>query len=274
MIRLSAFLSAACLLFAPAAFAESPPLRSLSVEVAGLTREALVYAPSTATEKATPLVLVFHGHGGNMNNSARSFAIHLAWPEALVVYPQGIPTPGRLTDPEGKKNGWQSKPGDQGDRDLAFFDALLEKLKADYKVNPQRIYSTGHSNGGGFTYLLWTARGEVLAAVAPSGSARAKSGNAAALLKPKPAMHLAGENDPLVKYVWQEASMKSVREVNGCEETGTPWGEHSTLYASAGGTPFVSYIHPGGHEFPKEAVPQIVRFFQENPPKEVSPSAP
>jgi polyhydroxybutyrate depolymerase len=274
MIRLSFLFSAFFLSFIQVSFAGETGLRLLKVEAAGLSREALVHVPADAAVNVLPLVFVFHGHGGTMANSSRTFSIHLAWPEALVVYPQGIPTPGRLTDPEGKKSGWQSQPGDQQDRDLAFFDVLLKNMQANYAVDSKRVYSTGHSNGGGFTYLLWAMRGDLLAAVAPSGAARARSGNAAALLQPKPAMHLAGENDPLVKFAWQEASMKAIRQINGCEEIGTPWDEHSMLHISPSGTPFVSYIHPGGHEFPRQAVPQIVRFFQENPAKEISPSAP
>ncbi|MEI9864297.1 MAG: hypothetical protein WDN00_07025 [Limisphaerales bacterium] len=44
---------------------------------------------------------------------------------------------------------------------MKFFDAVLARLKQDYKVDAKRIYCTGHSNGGGFTYLLWLARGDV-----------------------------------------------------------------------------------------------------------------
>jgi polyhydroxybutyrate depolymerase len=32
-------------------------------------------------------------------------------------------------------------------------------MKQDYRVDEQRIYATGHSKGGAFTYLLWAARG-------------------------------------------------------------------------------------------------------------------
>ena len=78
----------------------------------GAAREALVYAPSRESSGAPPLVFGFHGHGGSSQNAARSFRIHELWPEAVVVYPQGLPTPGRLTDPEGKKAGWQFAPGE------------------------------------------------------------------------------------------------------------------------------------------------------------------
>jgi hypothetical protein len=56
-------------------------------------------------------------HGGSMLNAARTLGYHTRWPEAIVVYMQGLNTPGRLTDPEGRQPGWQHAVGDQGDRD-------------------------------------------------------------------------------------------------------------------------------------------------------------
>ncbi|QOV92493.1 prolyl oligopeptidase family serine peptidase [Humisphaera borealis] len=205
-------------------------------------------------------MFVFHGHGGSMKNAARQFHIHDLWPEAIAVYLQGLNTPGRLTDPEGKKPGWQSGPGDQGDRDLKLFDTVLKSLKETYKVDESRIYSTGHSNGGGFTYLLWAARGEVFAAMAPSAAAAAKTSN---LLKPKPVLHLAGETDPLVKYEWQKAMMDYLRKLNGCAAEGKKEGERLTVYPSATGTPVATYIHPGGHQFTPDSPAVIVKFLKE-----------
>ena len=240
--------------------ADAPVRREWTVD--GVVREALVYAPATAKTNATPLVFVFHGHGGGMLQVSRSCPIHTLWPEALVVYPQGLKTPGRLTDPEGKKNGWQHGVGAQGDRDLKFFDAMLAALKQDYKVDAKRIYSTGHSNGGGFTYLLWAERGDRFAAFAPSAAATTPTQLPA--LKPKPLLHIAGENDPLVKYEWQKLTMEAVRKLNQCG-AGQPWGAEKfcTLYPSKSGAPVVTCIHPGTHAFLKEAPALIVKFFKE-----------
>ncbi len=71
--------------------------------VDGVKRQALVFPPSTKSEKPAPVVFGFHGHGGTMGNAARSYNYQKLWPEAIVVYMQGLNTPGRLTDPEGKK---------------------------------------------------------------------------------------------------------------------------------------------------------------------------
>lgn len=247
------------------AYSPAQELKRIELDVEGTAREALVYAPADARQTNAPLVFVWHGHGGNMNSSARGFSIHTHWPQAICVYPQGLNTPGRLTDPEGKKPGWQSGVGMLGDRDLKFFDALLAKMKSDFKVDAARIYSTGHSNGGGFTYLLWAARGEVLAAVAPSAAILPRqAGIDAASLKPKPAMHLAGETDPLVKFDWQKSMMETVKKVNGCENDGKAWSDKCLIYQSKTGTPFVSFIHAGGHQFVPEAPALIVRFFKEH----------
>lgn len=228
--------------------------------VDGVAREALVYVPSTAKDKAAPVVFGFHGHGGSMQNAARSFHTHTLWPAAISVYMQGLKTPGRLTDPEGRKPGWQHSAGDQGDRDLKFFDAVLESLKHDFKIDEQRIYSTGHSNGGAFTYLLWAVRGDRFAAFAPSGAA---APTLLAKLKSRPVLHVAGENDPLVKFTWQKQTMNALRKLNQCGE-GVPWDQEKwcTLYPSKLGAPLVTFIHPGGHKFPDDAPAVIVKFFQ------------
>lgn len=231
-------------------------------KVDGAAREALVGVPAKAKTEAAPVVFAFHGHGGSMQNAARSFHYHTLWPEAIVVYMQGLKTPGQLTDPEGKRAGWQHGPGAEGDRDLKFFDVVLASLKQDYRVDEKRIYATGHSNGGGFTYLLWATRGDQFAAFASSAAVVAKNRQ---MLKPKPVLHVAGENDTLVKYAWQQRMMDALRKLNQCGE-GQPWRNEKwcTVYSSKSGPPVVTCIHPGTHAFPAEAPAIIVKFFKEH----------
>jgi polyhydroxybutyrate depolymerase len=248
-------------LLAGVATADNTPIRR-EWQVADVKREALVAAPESAKTTPSPVVFAFHGHGGTMQQAARTFAYHRHWPEAIVVYMQGLNTPGRLTDLEGKRPGWQHGPGEQQDRDLNFFDAVFASLKQDYSVDEQRVYATGHSNGGSFTYLLWGARGDVFAAVAPSASIPNR--DVRPLLKPKPVLHVAGENDELVKYTWQSVAITQLRRLNQCSSAGTAWEPHCTLYASTSGFPVVTFITDGRHKFPDEAPVTIVKFFQEH----------
>jgi polyhydroxybutyrate depolymerase len=232
--------------------------------VGGVVRKALVRVPVNAAGTAAPVVFAFHGHGGTMTQAARSFGVHTLWPEAIVVYLQGLPTTG-MTDPQGKRPGWQKAPGDYGDRDLTFFDAVFATLQQEFKVDGRRVFATGHSNGGQFTYLLWAMRGEVFAAMAPSAAAPGLGWSER--LRPKPALHVAGTNDEVVTFAVQERAMSVVRKLNGCAAEGTAWAQAGpitgTLYPSQTGTPLVSLIYPGKHRYPAEASGLIVKFFKE-----------
>jgi polyhydroxybutyrate depolymerase len=246
------------LLWCMAVLAAEP--EQVTWEVDGLTRQGLVYWPAMASEAGgAPVVLAFHGYGGNSRRFARSFPIHEHWPQAVVIYPQGLPTPG-ITDPEGKLPGWQRRPGQDNDRDLKLVDAILEWLPKQRAIDAQRVYATGHSNGGAMTYLLWAARAERFAGFAPSSSP------GVALhprVKPRPVLHLAGENDRLVPLQTQQRTMETVRQINGCAAEGRPWGQHGTLYPSPQGASVVTVIHPGAHALPADAAQQVVRFFRE-----------
>lgn len=247
--------------FAVAAAQAAAALAPREWLVDGEKREALVWTPTDA-ESAAPaaLVFAFHGHGGNMRHAARHFALHEAWPEAIIVYPQGLNTPGALTDPEGKRSGWQISPGAQADRDLNFVDAMLAALRAERTIDEKRVYAMGHSNGGAFTYLLWSQRPETFAAYGPVA---AIPGRDARPRTPAPAIHIAGEKDALVKFAWQEQTIGFVRRLNGCGD-GVAWDADArcTLYASSKNAPFVAWVHPGGHGYPDGASALIAAFFK------------
>jgi polyhydroxybutyrate depolymerase len=236
----------------------------VEVTADGVSRVALVYAPPSAKTKPTPVVFGFSGHGGTAAQAARQFAMDREWPEAISVAMQALPTPGRFIDFEGKESGWQLRQGHMGDRDLKFFDALLARLKLDYQVDDKRVYAMGLSSGGYFTFLLWAARGEVLAAVSPAAS---EAADMLPALKPKPVLIVCGEKDQRVKYEWMRTTMDAVRKLNGCAAEGSQWGDQCKLYPSTSDTPVVEFIHPGGHDYPKGANVAIVRFFKEHPRK-------
>lgn len=238
-------------------------LEKRTIDVGGTEREYMIHTPEKA-EDPPALVFGFHGHGGRMRSAARSFRLHEIWPEAIVIYMQGLNTPGKLTDPEGKRPGWQSGAGEQGDRDLKFFDAVYESLEG--KFDPKNVFAMGHSNGGGFTYFLWGERGDKFTAMAPSSAA---NGKVRGKLKPKPVLHVAGKEDPLVKFAWQKRMIGELLKLNGCSSEYKPWheveGMETRLYSSPDeGPPVVVVLFSkGGHKFPAEAPELMVKFFKE-----------
>lgn len=246
-------------LFLHAASAAEPVSRTWTVD--GTKREALVVVPESAKDKPA-LVFDFHGHGGTAKHAARAHALHKPMPDAVVVYPQGLPstTP---NDPDGKRAGWQIREKGYDDRDLKFFDAMLDSLGKEFKTDPKRVFVTGHSNGGAMTYLLWAARGDKLAAVAPVAGANVPA--VLVKLKPKPCLHVAGEKDAIVKFAGQKLVMDAVKRLNKVEADGKPWEKHGTLYPAKGsdGAAFVAAVHPGGHEYPAFTAELIAKFFKE-----------
>jgi len=229
--------------------------------VDGVERSALVAAPRTpAAGVNIPLVFVFHGHGGTSAQASRSFRIHEAWPEALVIYPQGLPTVGQVTDPQGNLPGWQHTPGGERDRDLHLVDAMFAWATKTFAVDRARVFAAGHSNGGSMVYVLWAAQPERFAAFAPSSSVFKLAQVTSA--KPKPAFIVAGEVDALVPFATQQISLRAVLRLNRAEADGTDWAGGVKKHTSTVGADVFTYIHPGGHPMPADAGEMMAKFFK------------
>jgi polyhydroxybutyrate depolymerase len=239
-------------------------------DVGGTKRTGIVCTPEASDHQPAagwPVVFVFHGHRGHAEEIRRQFQTDTLWPNAVVVYLQGLPTVGQLTDPQGIWAGWDSTDPPEKNRDIAFYDIVLKDLTDHQHIDAKRIFSTGHSNGGGFTFTLWAYRGDTLAAVAASSSiATVKTWP---LLKPKPALMSSGRNDRLVNFDWQSRMMDKIEALNHVAAEGKPWGKDGTWYASEAGTPLATIITDGGHAPPKDIGQRVVEFF-----KTVSPGEP
>ena len=87
--------------------ADQVELKRVTWTVGGVEREALVSVP---TGRNKPVIFTWHGHGGTSNYAARKFSFHTQWPEAIVIYPQGLPTPTPLIDPVAGGGGFVPVP--------------------------------------------------------------------------------------------------------------------------------------------------------------------
>ena len=186
-------------------------------------------------------------------------ALQNAWPEAIIVYPQGLPTV-TDADPQGLKPGWQDAPGQNNDRDLKLVDTLVAQLRQKFPVNEAHIYAAGFSNGARFTYLLWSQRPRLFAGFATCAGLIREPVH---VTVPKPLLHIAGEKDQLAPFQRQQETIATARQINGCSDNGQSCGEGCTLYSSSKGAPVEVMIHHGGHIYPPTAAALIVKFFQE-----------
>ncbi len=232
----------------------APTSKVETFKVDGLDRQALVYTPAKSSAHP-PIVFCFHGHGGNMNYSARAYDLQDAWPEAVVVYMDGLPIAG-IFDRAGTKNGWQKKSGEANDRDLHFFDAVYASAQKEFDFDAKRVYAMGHSNGAGFSYLLWAERGDKLAAIAAASASIQQQFHHGMI----PVLAIAGEKDDVVPFRLQQRNIERLKTMLGATPNPTPFGVGQLYKGSK--ADLATYIHPGGHEYPKEATKLIVDFFK------------
>jgi polyhydroxybutyrate depolymerase len=227
-------------------------------KIDGETRRAILYPPSeNSVGGKAPVVFSFHGHGDNIQNFQYT-DIHRAWPEAIVLYFQGLPSR------RDGLPGWQVEKGGDEDRDLKLVDAALASLPKQFNMDRSRIYATGFSNGANFTYLLWAERSDVFAAFAPVAARLRPSVQPT---QPRPLFHVAGRRDSQILFVDQEKAIEVAKRVDGVSRDGTSCGSGCTMYGGRGATPVMTWIHPGGHEYPPSTSERIVRFFRDHPLK-------
>ncbi len=138
---------------------------------------AWVYAPPIAAAAAKlPVVIAFHGAGGD---------------EAMFVYGYGA---GRLLQLAADRGFIVISPASSlFASSFSHFDALLDRLSADYAIDPDRVYVLGHSAGAAAAVSLAAGRAQRIAAAAIFAGATRLS----ATSPPAPLLALLGQLDPL-----------------------------------------------------------------------------
>lgn len=139
-----------------------------TITVDGIVRSyTLNLPPGYYDSSAFSLVIALHGGGGSgtqfettsrLTDKANASGF-------IVVYPDG--TVQIKTWNAGTCCGYAvTKQVD----DVKFISAMIDKLVSTYKINPKKVYATGHSNGGMLCYRLACELSNKIAAIAPNSS--------------------------------------------------------------------------------------------------------
>ncbi len=181
----------------------------------------------------TPLVLNFHGHGSTMlaQEHLTGFSSLANQQGFLVAYPQGI------VGPDGE-TGWATGPRkDPVVNDVRFISDLLTHLQMTLCVDPQRIYATGFSNGGGMTALLACTMAGRIAAFAPVSGSYFPLASGCHPSQPAPILEIHGTADKVVPYLGSVSlSLPSVTtwlagwaQLDGCARQPVVFFQHGDL---------------------------------------------
>jgi polyhydroxybutyrate depolymerase len=271
-----------------------------TVEVDGMTRHGLVYVPTTRPASGTaPLVIFLHGAGIDMLYAVNGFGIREEAERAgfIALFPNGTPPAmGCCAFNDGEPRFGEKQPPD----DVKFISELLDVVTAKYRIDPDRIYATGMSNGGAMAYRLACELSDRFAAIAPVGAARDSS--ACTITHPLSVLAILGTNDPVVPYAGglnvrnfpapsQNEMNEFWRTFDGCSGEAattmlTPVAEERAFEACRGGTAvklytvqqgmhcwpgvelppqFSNLCAPGGPHLSFKAAPLIVDFFLSHP---------
>lgn len=125
-----------------------------SMQSSGGNRTFIQYVPTAHDgKKPVPLVVDLH-----------PFSVGASFAESSSGFRQLADTEGYVyLAPQGMGNMWDSV----GDVDSKFIRDLVTKVAKEGCIDLRRVYATGCSNGGAFSFLLMCTASDVFAAVAP-----------------------------------------------------------------------------------------------------------
>ena len=193
----------------------------LSVKGSSGQREFIMHVPSAYKgDKAVQLVIDYHPIGGSGSGQMGSTTYKkLTDPEGVIsLYPQGT------TKTMGP--GWNVGPCCSNDDDLEFTREMIKYVKEKACIDPQRIYATGFSMGGGMSNHVACMMSDVFAAVAPAAMDLNKT-NSAQCTKARPisVINFRGTADNVCRYGGGDSGFNDGLNFLGAEGTFKYWAE-------------------------------------------------
>ena len=174
-----------------------------NLKVGNTTRTMIVYGPKNLPSQPA-LVIACHG----ANQDAPYLQSLAKWESVadtakfVVVYANGV------------NKSWDLG----GTSDLNFMQAIIDEMYARYHINKNRVYLTGFSMGGMFTYYCANKMADKIAAFAPVSGYPMGGPNASAS-RPVPILHTHGTADDVCSYSPVQSHIDAWVKFNGCNTT-------------------------------------------------------
>ncbi|MBP5456703.1 MAG: carbohydrate-binding protein [Paludibacteraceae bacterium] len=215
------FLIVALLLCEVASAAKFNSLKS--IQTGGKNRQYYLYVPNSITDDR-PLVISCHG----MNQDYNYQKEQTQWPNFadtanfVVVYPVGI---AGTAWGQSFQTGWDL----DGMSDVNFILDIIADVKKDYNIDETRVYLSGFSLGGAFTYYMMNKAADKIAAFGPISGYNLMGGSTSSS-RPIPICHVHGTADDIMNYGGIKDNMRKYAQAQNCnmtpiEKTGNGYSE-------------------------------------------------
>jgi polyhydroxybutyrate depolymerase len=216
---------------------------TIELKTGAITRTFVVRVPqATGVRKPAPVIFLFHPFGMNSQYMQGRVPMPRVWPEAIAVYPQGMPRAGAVGF--GFQPAWQTALGEMDDRDLVFFDQMLEWMRANHCVDDSRVFVMGYSNGARLASLLACERAGVIAGIAiASGSLSCAPPEA------RPIILSHGLVDATIPYARAVEASKTWAGRNACTAPPRTGAVGCAAADACSAAPVTLCSYEGGHEY-------------------------
>ena len=175
-----------------------------TIDVGGVQRRYVTYVPQNLGAHR-PLLISCHGMNQDTEYQRNAMVIESVADTAkfVTVFPQGI------------NNSWDIS----GNRDINFILAIIDEMVDKYDIDPGRVYLSGFSMGGMFTYHAMNRIADRIAAFAPISGYTLSGVTAKPTVRPIPIIHTHGTSDDVVSFNNVLSNLDVWIQHNGCPST-------------------------------------------------------
>ncbi len=239
---------------------QTPGVSTVTMTVNGVLRSYLLSVPSDYNPHAPDrLVFAWHGMGGS-GQTMRSHNVEYGLP-GVSVYPNALPHYA-LSYVNLNCQGQTCWDEDPAGQDMAFYDAMLTQLEAQFCINPSRVVHYGFSSGAGMTNVIACVRQQSARAVAVDAGwlpDAACQGSVSYW-----AIH--ADDDPTVPIAAGKAAKNFWRVMDGCTTATNPVSPYPCA-ASQGCAPGYAVtwceLPSGGHSWFNQTTQGIASFLSQ-----------
>lgn len=174
-----------------------------SLRVDNYVRQYKTYVPKELGSKR-PLLISCHGMNQDAAYQMNMLDIASVADTAkfVTVFPEGI------------AKSWDIS----GDRDIRFVLELIKEMQKKYDIDSTRVYLSGFSMGGMFTYHAMNKIADRIAAFAPISGYPMNGATALESVRPIPIIHTHGTSDDVVPYSNVKKNLEVWITHNGCKQ--------------------------------------------------------